>query len=368
MFNQLFNDIKLFLSKKLILIIFIFTQSAIFYNQFNLYIENKNFENFGKIALISNPYQRILPNEFKKSTNDYDFIFNYYNEDLKKEVQGWISDKYFEDNLTKKIEIYYITYGNGFSNEKLVNDVENQLKTFYILKQCSLIIVIYLIFALFYLFSWSKDFGFKKEYFLWLWEIFIGKYEKEKSNKIPYSIKNFKIAFYNIWFYLKSKIVFKIAVFYLVLNPILNLSFLYFGYFETSKIGDSKFAQNFQINQKQLINSLEKSDNYIHIFKDEKSYFLVISKNKEIKNNYFGVMIPTYNYALRVSWEYENNKEKLKDIISNLNPMSFEDFNFWQIILYPAYLPFYNYNNENRVHPELAYFRDIQELILRDIK
>jgi hypothetical protein len=27
-----------------------------------------------------------------------------------------------------------------------------------------------------------------------------------------------------------------------------------------------------------------------------------------------------------------------------------------------------NYNNENRVHPELAYFRDIQELILGNLK
>ena len=63
MFAQLFNDIKLFISNKLILIIFIFTQSVIFYNQYNLYNENKNFEKFGKIAVISNPYQRILPNE-----------------------------------------------------------------------------------------------------------------------------------------------------------------------------------------------------------------------------------------------------------------------------------------------------------------
>lgn len=367
MFNQLFNDIKLFLSKKLLLIIFIFAQSAIFYNQFNLYIENKNFEKFGKIALISNPYQRVLPNEFKKSTNDYNFIFTYYNEDLKKEVQGWISNKYFDENLSKKIEIYYITYENTHGKEKLVNDVKNELTFFYILKQCSFIIVIYLIFALVFLFSWSKDDGLKKEYFYWLWEIFSGKYEKTK-NKIHYSLENFKLAFYDIWFYLKSKIVFKIAVFYLVLNPILNLSFLYFGYFNTSKIKDSKFAQNFQINQKQYINSLEKSDDFLHLFKNEKSYFLVISKNKEIKNNYFGLMIPTYNYAVRVSWEYENDEKKLKDIISNLNPMSFEEFSFWQIIFYPAYLPFYNYNNENRVHPELAYFRDIQELILRDIK
>lgn len=368
MFKQLFNDIKLFLSNKLILLIFIFAQSAIFYNQFNLYIENKNFENFGKIASISNPYQRVLPNEFKKSTNNYDFIFTYYNEDLKKEVQGWISDKYFEDNLTKKIEIYYITYENGFSDEKLVNDVKNQLTFSYILKQCSIVVVIYLIFAFIYILSWSKDEGFKKVYFLWLWEIFIGKYEKEKSNKIPYSIKNFQIAFYDIWFYLKSKIVFKLLAFYLILNPILNLSFLYFDFFNTPKIEDSKFAQKLEINQKQYINSLEKSDDFLHIFKDEKSYFLVVSKSKEIKNSYFGVMIPTYDYALRVSWEYENDKEKLKNIISNLNPMSFEEFSFWQIILYPAYLPFYNYNNENRVHPELAYFRDIQEVILRDLK
>ena len=367
MFNQLFNEIKLFLSKKLILIIFIFAQSAIFYNQFNLYIENKNFEKFGKITLISNPYQRVLQNEFKKSANNYDFIFNYYNEDLKKEVQGWISNKYFDENLSKKIEIYYITYENTYGKEKLVNDVKNELTFFYILKQCSFIIVIYLIFALVFLFSWSKDDGFKKEYFYWLWEIFIGKYEKTK-NKIHYSLENFKLAFYDIWSYLKLKIVFKIAVFYLVLNPILNLSFLYFGYFDTSKIEDSKIAQKLEINQKQYINSLEKNDDFLHLFKNEKSYFLVISKNKEIKNNYFGLMIPTYDYALRVSWEYENDEKKLKDIISNLNPMAFKEFSFWQIIFYPAYLPFYNYNNENRVHPELAYFRDIQELILRDIK
>ena len=79
-------------------------------------------------------------------------------------------------------------------------------------------------------------------------------------------------------------------------------------------------------------------------------------------------MIPTYDYALRVSWEYENDKEKLKDIISNLNPMALEEFSFWKIVLYPTYLPIYNYNNENRVHPELAYFRDIQNMILEDKK
>jgi hypothetical protein len=72
-------------------------------------------------------------------------------------------------------------------------------------------------------------------------------------------------------------------------------------------------------------------------------------------------MIPTYDYALRVSWEYENDKEKL-------NPMALEEFSFWKIILYPAYLPIYNYNNENRVHHELAYFRDIQNMILENNK
>lgn len=368
MFAQLFNDIKLFISNKLILIIFIFTQSVIFYNQYDLYNENKNFEKFGKIAVISNPYQRILPNEFKKSSNDYDFIFTYYNEDLKKEVQGWISNKYFQGNLSKKIEIYYISYENGFSNTKLVEDVKNELTFSYILKQCSLIIVIYLIFAFVYILSWSKDDGFKKEYLLWLWEIFIGKYKKNKLNKIPYSIKNFRLAFYDIWIYLKSKIAFKIVILYIVLNPILNLSFLYFGYFDTSKIEDSKIAQNLKTTQKQYINTLEKSDDFLHLFKDNKSYFIIISKNKEIKTSYFGLMIPTYDYALRVSWEYENDKEKLKDIISNLNPMALEKFSFWKIVLYPTYLPIYSYNNENRVHPKLAYFRDIQNMILEDKK
>jgi len=334
----------------------------------SLYNENKNFEKFGKIAVISNPYQRILPNEFKKSSNDYDFIFTYYNEDLKKEVQGWISNKYFQGNLSKKIEIYYISYENGFADEKLLHDVKNQLEISYILRQCSIVLIIYLIFAFIYILSWSKDDGFKKEYLLWLWEIFIGKYENVNKNKIPYSIKNFTIAFYDIWIYLKSKIAFKIVILYIVLNPILNLSFLYFGYFDTSKIEDSKIAQNLKTTQKQYINRLEKSDDFLHLFKDDKSYFIIISKNKEIKTSYFGLMIPTYDYALRVSWEYENDKEKLKDIISNLNPMALEEFSFWKIVLYPTYLPIYSYNNENRVHPKLAYFRDIQNMILEDKK
>lgn len=366
MFKQLFKDIKLFFNNKLILIIFIFAQSTIFYNQYNLYDKNKNFEKFGKIAIISNPYQRILPNEFKKSSNDYDFIFTYYNEDLKKEVQGWISNKYFQGNLSKKIEIYYISYENGFSDTKLVADVKKELTFLYILKQCSLMIIIYLIFGFIFILFLSKNDGLKKIYFLWLWEIFIGKYEKEKSDKIPYSIKNFTLAFYDIWIYLKSKKTFKIGILYLVLNPILNLSFLYFNFFDNLEIKDSKIAQNLETTQKQYINTIEKNDDFIHIFKDEKSYFIVISENKEIKNNYFGLMIPSYDYALRISWEYEDDKEKLKDLISNLNPMGFEEFDFWKIILYPTYLPIYNYNNENRIHPKIAYFRDIQNIILQE--
>jgi hypothetical protein len=367
-FKQLFNDIRVFISSKLILIIFILIQITIFYNQYNLYNENKKFKEFGKIAIISNPYQRVLPNEFKKSSNDYDFIFTYYNEDFKKEVQGWISDKYYQGNLSKKIAIYYLSYENGFSDTKLVEDIEKELTFSYIIKQCSLLIVIYLIFGLIFILFWSKENGFKNEYLLWLWEIFIGKYEKENSSRIPYSIKNFKLAFYDIWIYLKSKIFFKILAIYLILNPILNLCFFYFGYFDTSRIEDSSFVQNLKIDSKQYINTLEKDDNFIHIFKDMESYFIVISKNKEIKSNYFGLMIPTYDYVLRVSWEYEDNKEKLKDIISNLNSMGFEELNFWQNILYPTYLPIYNYNNANRIHPQLAYFRDIQNMILENKK
>lgn len=367
MFIQLFNDIRVFIIRKIILMIFLVAQCFIFYNQYNLYNENKKFETLAKIAIISNPYQRVLEKDFPKYHNEYDFIFDYYNDDLKKVIQGWISNKYFQGNLYKKIEIYYITYENGFADEKLVDDVKNQLSISYILTQCSLIIIIYFIFALLFLFSWSKNEGFKKEYFLWLWELFIGKFDNLNKNKrIPYTIKNFKIAFNDIWQYLKSKKIFRFLALYIILNPLLNLSFLLFGTFNTQKIEDSSFAQNLKIQSDRYLNTLEINNEYIHVFKEDKNYFLVISEDKKIKNSYFGMMYPSYDYALRVSWEYENSKEKLLDIIKNLNSMSFKEFSYIEILIYPSYLPLYKYNNENRIHPQLAYFRDMQNLILKE--
>lgn len=362
-FINLLKDILEFFLRKGLVIIFVIAQGYICINEYNKYIENKTLIDNGKKALA---YDLFIKETYYAPANNtnYELYFSYFNIDKNETVRDIADDFGIVRDMRKKTTTQVIYYKD---NAKVYDTVLYQLQPHRIIINLLFIFILIsplLLFALFI--TWKgNDYKISLKGITNWFRQFIDTIFSIHTLRDEYTYKNFESEFKLLAINIKENKVIRIFFSYIVINFFINSSLLYFGYFDTLKLKDTTTPINFISNSKP-IKTLKRGDRYLHIYKLNDKYIVVDSSKQNPEKSYLGHIVPTYGYTFRITGEYRDNKEKLKEIVSNLHNMSLKEYSFISRFIYPYYLPFYKYDPSGTNYKLYSGFRDFQQDILKE--